>query len=166
GQLPHARPLAQAGLRLIGRISHHCRTRRHIGRHPAAAADAGTSPDGDMIADARPAADQHAVFDHRRARHAGQARDGYVFSDAHVVTDLAEVVDFRAFADDGGAELRAIDAGVRPNLDVVFKHDIAEMRNLDPPLPSAWGTITEAIRSNGNVLVEDDAPPKLATLPD
>src|SRR5690606_21148702 len=68
--------------------------------------------------------------------------------------------------DDGGAELRAIDAGVRPNLDVVFKHDIAEVRNLDPPLPSARGTITEAVRSNGNVLVEDDAPAELATLPD
>ena len=55
----------------------------------------------------------------RRTGKSALGRDCTMLSDAAVVSDLHEVVDLRAAPDAGAARLRAIDAAIRSDLDVV-----------------------------------------------
>src|SRR4029079_9861927 len=50
------------------------------------------------------------------------------FADLDVVADLDQVVDLRAAADPRRAGGRAIDAGVRADLDVVAQHHVPDLR--------------------------------------
>ena len=52
-----------------------------------------------------------------------------MLADAAVVPDLHEIVDLRAGADARAARLRAVDARVRADLDVVFEHHVSDLRD-------------------------------------
>ena len=69
----------------------------------------------------------------------GQQR---VPSDVHAMPDLNEIIDFGACANSRLADGRAIDRRVRADLDVIFDHDDARLRNL---LMGAVGPPHEAI---------------------
>src|SRR5690348_15411035 len=62
----------------------------------------------------------YVIPDHRRTGQTGQRRDHAMLSNAAVMSDLHQVVDFRTGADERAAGLRAIDAAVGADLDVVF----------------------------------------------
>ena len=53
-----------------------------------------------------------------------------MFTGHHVVRDLNEVINLRAFADDGRSEGAAIDCHVRADLHVVVDDDVADLRHL------------------------------------
>ena len=73
------------------------------------------------------------VADDGRTRQAGERGKRAVFSDAAVVADLHQIVDLRAGADSRASGLRAVDAGVRADFDVVVEHDVADLRNALEP---------------------------------
>ena len=52
-----------------------------------------------------------------------------MFADLHVVADLHQVVELDPPADDGRIRLGAVDAGVGPDLHVVFDDHVAQLRN-------------------------------------
>ena len=71
----------------------------------------------------------NVVANNRRTGKSALGRDCAMLSDAAVVPDLHEVIDLRSVADRRDARLRAIDARVGTNLDVVAELDIADLRN-------------------------------------
>src|ERR1700722_7967034 len=97
----------------------------NIAPHLAAAGDLGPRTDGEVTGETTLSADLNVVADRRRSGESGECRDGEMRTDAAVVSDLAEVVDLRSVADRRHAGLRAIDARVRADLDVVAEFDVA-----------------------------------------
>ena len=74
---------------------------------------------------------EEAVAPHPRgAGDAGLGRGYGVFADLDVVSDLNQVVELDAPADHRRIGLGAVDAGVGPDLYVVFDHHVAQLRNL------------------------------------
>lgn len=91
--------------------------------------------------------------------------DDVMLPDLDVVGDLDEIVDFRAFADDGLFEARTIDGGVGADLDVVFEDYIAELLELDEVALSVR-EIAEAAGADDGTWLENDSVAKNAPLTD
>src|SRR5205085_5816936 len=71
------------------------------------------------------------------------------------VADVDEVAELGARADDGGAEGGALDGAVGADLDVVFEHDVAGLR--DFVVDAAAGGIAEAVNPDRRAGVDGDA---------
>jgi len=71
----------------------------------------------------------YVVPEYRRAGETRERCDYAVLADATVVSDLHQIVDLGAGADMRASRLRAIDACIGTDLDVVFQHDVADLRD-------------------------------------
>ena len=77
----------------------------------------------------------------------------------HVVGDMDQVVDFRALADDGGAERAAVNGGIGADLDIVVDDDVAELKHF--PVAALVEHIAEAVRADDRAGVDGDAMAEL-----
>ena len=77
----------------------------------------------------------------------------------HVVRHMDEVVDLRAFANDGGAERAAVNGGIGADLDVVVDDDIAELKHF--PVAALVQHVTEAVRADDGAGMDGDAMAEL-----
>ncbi len=80
--------------------------------------------------------------------------------DDHVVRDVNEVVNFRALADDGGAERAAINGRVRADFHVVVNDDIADLQHF--AVPAFVENITVTVRADDGAGVDRHAVADLA----
>src|ERR1700761_5787329 len=80
-----------------------------------------------------------------------------MLADPAVVADLHEVIDLRSGADVGASGLRAVDARVRTDLDVVVEHDVPDLRNTFEP--AVQERPPEALAADDAAGVQHDAIP-------
>src|SRR6185369_10001655 len=85
----------------------------------------------------------------------GLRRDHYVPSDAAIMAHMHHVIDLGAFADRGNTERRAVNAGIRADLDEVAQLDSADLREFF--ITAALHDKTEAVRANHAAGMQDDA---------
>ena len=88
----------------------------------------GPALHANVIAESYLAADNAVVFDNDAAADAGLPGNDNALADIAVVTDVNQVVEFRAPADARTAQRSAIHTGVRAQLDLVFDHYGADLR--------------------------------------
>ena len=108
-----------------------------------------------VVAKTNLSADNAVIFDRDAAADAGLSGDHYAFADIAVVSDVDHVVELGAAADSRAAQSRAIDAGVRAQLYVVFDYHRADLRKLVMALLTA--NITKSIGSHHHAGMQDDA---------
>src|SRR5713226_8308747 len=91
-----------------------------------------------------------------RAGEAHLAAQEGIFANFRGVTHEHEVVNFCAAADAGFSDGRAIHARVGLNLDIVFDHNGAGLKDLVPAAAGLTGE-AETISSNDDAVLQDDA---------
>ena len=74
-----------------------------------------------------------------------------------VVGDLHEVVDFGAFADDGGAKRAAVNRHVGADFNVVVNDNLADLRNFS--VDAAVRDVAKAVGANDRARVDANARP-------
>ncbi len=116
--------------------------------------DDRTALDADVIAETHLPADDTVVLDRNAARNARLGRDHTAFADVYVVADLDQIVDLRTLADPRLAESPTVDAGISPDLYVVFEDDRTDLRKFDVAF-IAVADISEAVRSDHNARMQD-----------
>src|SRR4051812_24384275 len=83
-----------------------------------------------MVPETNLPADYSVVFDHHTAADSRLRRNHNALADVAVVADVDHVVELRAAPDARATERRAIDAGVRAELNVVFDHNGSDLWKL------------------------------------
>ena len=126
----HHRRFPPVGVRERGRTGDE-RAGLHRLQHRALRADDDLVADRDVPGHATLPRHHHVVADRRAAGDADLRREQHAAADRHAVRDVHQVVDLRAGADARLADRRAIDRRVRADLDVVFDHDVAVLRDLE-----------------------------------
>src|SRR5215510_8405633 len=104
-----------------------------VGRHAGLRADQRAVADTHVVGHPDLARQNHPPSEPRAARDPDLRHKDRVLTHLHVVPDLDEIVDFRAAADDGMAERRAVDGAVRADLHIVLDDDAAGLRDLAVP---------------------------------
>src|SRR6266567_2006479 len=84
----------------------------------------------DVIAEADLPANHAIIFNRHAAADAGLCCNHHPLANVAVMTYMNQVVDLRAFADSRATQSRAIDAGVRAQLNIVFNDNRADLRKL------------------------------------
>src|SRR5262245_59012072 len=107
-----------------------------------------------MLAYADLASDQAIRPDRGAAGNSGLSRDHCIFADLDVVGDLDEIIELHAPADDCRLEGSPIDAGICPDLNIVFDDHLADLRELDVALTVP--DKPETIRANHGARMDDD----------
>ena len=72
------------------------------------------------------------------------------------MTDLDQIVQLRAALDARFAGGRSIDCSIRTDLNIIFDHNSANLRNLQPVPIFVLGK-SEAVRPDDGVVVNNDA---------
>src|SRR5690606_39124016 len=106
--------LAQELAKRLGGIAGPDLARRNIGQDAAAGRDAGAFADGDVVAHARPAAEDAVVAAGDRTRDAGVRRHQVIAADDAVVADHDQIIDLGVLADDSDVIGAPVDAGGGP----------------------------------------------------
>jgi hypothetical protein len=108
-----------------------------VGHHAGLAGRRGPVADDHAVADADLSCECHALPDLRRSGDSDLSADDRVLPHGHVVTDLHQIVDLRPAPDPGFRQRRPVDAGIGPDVNVVFEHDDPDLRNTAvlPPVP-------------------------------
>src|SRR5439155_14969937 len=100
-------------------------------------------------------ASHHDTFAHSRTPlDSGLRHDHGIFSDHDVVRDLYKIVDLYAFLDPRPAKARAVDGGIRSDLNIIIDLNDPELLNL--LLPAINHFKTETIRTYHCAAVNDD----------
>ena len=107
-----------------------------------------------MASDADLAGQDHAVLDDGCARDSDVREEQAAAADLAVVGDVHEIVDLGASTDARRAEARAVDGGVRADLDIVLQNDPTDLRRL---LPSAVEVEAEPVGAKHGARVHDAA---------
>ena len=102
----------------------------NVVHEPGSSPELASGTDLEVIRDATAPSDEGAVTDTRASGDSGETADDHATPDSTVVSDLAEIVDLAAVADDRGAELSPVDAGVGSDLDVSPDLHVTEMGDL------------------------------------
>src|SRR5580765_5276392 len=79
--------------------------------------------------------------------------------------DLHEVVYFRSAFDPRFADRGTIDRRICTDLDIIFKHDAADLRYLQPAFLLVF-RIAETVRPDRRIVLHDTVTPNLAVFPD
>ena len=123
--------------------------------------------------------DYGAVADLGTASQADLGHNQAVGSDCHIVADLNQIIQFGASTDPGLSQRAAIDAGTRPDLDIIFDHytsdgidanefgiEAANFAGRDSRLDAAWfgRHISKAISSDRGICLNDHPATNLATV--
>src|SRR5262245_4629274 len=124
--------------------------------------DRGPVANFKMTDDADLSPHHNSFADARAARNARLRDDHGILSDDDVVRDLHEIVDLHALLNPCSAKTRAIDSGVRADLDIVVNLDNPELLNF--LLASFDHFETKPIRTDNSAAVNDYARANPASL--
>ena len=120
-----------------------------------------------------------AVADLGTASQANLGHNKTVGSDRHIVADLDQVIQFGTSTNPGLSQRAAIDAGTRPDLDIILDHytsdgidanefsiEAANFAGRDSRLDAAWfgRHISKAISSDRGICLNDHPVTNLATI--
>src|SRR6266516_4770268 len=113
------------------------------------------APDREMVRDAGLAGDDHIILHLHATRNAGLRHDETARADPHVMREVDEGVDLGARADHRIVRAAAIDARVRPDLDIIPDETAPDVGNLPVRLPVLAGDVTEAVVAEDRARVHD-----------
>ena len=102
----------------------------NIAANAAASGGHDLMTDGDMISDARLAAEHDVMSGSAAARDPDLRHQNVVFADLHVMRNLDKVIDFCPPPYPRCAEGGAIHCDISPQFDIVFNHHRTDLRNL------------------------------------
>src|ERR1700761_4096566 len=129
-----------------------------VARHARARRQPGTGADGEVIADADLAANQHHGADRGRAAYADLRHHQAVMTNAHIVADMDKAVETHAALDMSVADGAAVHGAVGAELDIVLDDDAAKLRHPQQPLQA--GHKREALIADGVVRTHHHALPQ------
>src|SRR2546430_5652264 len=84
----------------------------------------------DVIAETHLSANYAIIFNRYAATDTGLRCDHNPLANVAVMTDMNQIVDLRAATDPRAAQSRAIDAGICPQLNIIFNDNRADLRKL------------------------------------
>src|SRR5262249_5738490 len=100
------------------------------------------------------AADDGIVFDDSAPGDTGLSRDDDAAADLDIVRDLYQVIDFGSGADPRGSQRTTVDRGVASDLDIIFNHNLSNLRKFLVPL--SVKNITKSVRTDNHSGVQCD----------
>ena len=95
----------------------------------SACGELSASPNCAVIGDARTRTDSNPISNRARPCDTTQARHDSRSSNLNIVAYLTVIIDLCAHADSGRTKSSAIDTSATADFDIIFQHDISNMRN-------------------------------------
>jgi hypothetical protein len=135
-----------------------------VGDDAATRTDEAAGADFQMPGDTGLGQEEGAGTDLGAAGDAGLGHQRRAGSELDVVGNDAEVVDLHAPANARTAEPRAVDGAVRPDLDVVLEHHVAQLGDLLQPAVLVE-LVAESVAANHHPGLEDHPVPEVTALP-